>query len=97
MIYLVLRISNTIFPLPLIDSLRENSNAALVSNHVVNSVVVIISGLDGLFVSGLSSELEMVLDSGFGMGFEFELVDERERGNDPNKVDMERSYRVFII
>jgi hypothetical protein len=84
---LVLRISNTIFPLPLTDSLRENSNAALVSNHVVNSVVVIVSACSGGFVSGSGLVLALGMDS----GFEFEVIGWGDRGNDPNRVDIERS------
>jgi hypothetical protein len=91
---LVLRISNTIFPLPLTDSLRENSNAALVSNHVVNSVDVIDSEFAGVsVVLGMRLRFELGLGLALGMEFEFGfvVVDERDRGNDPNRVDIERS------
>jgi hypothetical protein len=87
---LVLRISNTIFPLPLTDSLRENSNAALVSNHVVNSAVVIVSESAGLSMA-LEMRLRFGLGLALGMEYEFEVLGERDRGNEPNRVDIERS------
>ena len=82
-----LRMSSTIFELALTDSLRLNSSAARVSNHVVSSAVVVSVGMDS--VLGLTLALASALE--LDCGFDLVSADMEVRGSEPNKVDRESS------
>ena len=84
-----LSMSSTIFELALTDSLRLNSSAARVSNHVVSSWVVV--SVDMGSALALTPALELGLELGLDCGFELVFADMEVRGSEPNKVDRESS------